>query len=293
MASKSTVSRLIEKPPEAECPPYSLNIWETLPGDKTFGQTFNKPLDDYANLKNYLFPDFSDKERYKPLAESIKKNGNDKFILAMSAFSLIHRLEYLRGHENAMMDPYQYPDELHELLGILTELSIKSLPRLAEIGVDGIISYDDWGHQDRAIMSPETFREFFKPEYIKFHQAVHRHGMLAFMHSCGYITELLDDMIGSGLDVIQMDQQKNMGVENLGKRFGGRICFWCPVDIQHVMPFATLNEIESYAENLIDTLGKFNGGFIAKYYPSPEAVGHTPEQLKTMCDAFVKYGKYK
>ena len=87
-----------------------------------------------------------------------------------------------------------------------------------------------------------------------------------------------------------MDQQANMGLENLGRRFGGRLCFWCPVDIQAVMPMAPLAEIRAYARELIDTLGGFNGGFIAKWYPAPAAVGHTPEQIQAMCEEFIVYG---
>ncbi|HOV21237.1 MAG TPA: hypothetical protein P5150_02550 [Candidatus Ratteibacteria bacterium] len=45
------------------------------------------------------------------------------------------------------------------------------------------------------------------------------------LHSCGYIVDILDGLIESKLNVIQMDQQENMDVENLSNRFGGHICF--------------------------------------------------------------------
>ena len=36
--------------------------------------------------------------------------------------------------------------------------------------------------------------------------------MLTLLHSCGYIMDILEDLIEIGLDVIQIDQQENMGL---------------------------------------------------------------------------------
>lgn len=99
------------------------------------------------------------------------------------------------------------------------------------------------------------------------------------------------ELIEANLNVIQMDQQENMGIENLSRRFGGRICFWCPVDIQNTMVNGSIEDVKNYAKKLIDYFGKFNGGFIAKWYPSPMAVGHSEEKIKAMAETFIEYGK--
>ena len=117
--------------------------------------------------------------------------------------------------------------------------------------------------------------------------------MLTFLHSCGYIVDILEDLIEAGLSVIQMDQQENMGVELLGERFGGRLAFWCPVDIQQTMVHGTLDDIRAYARKLIERLGCFDGGFISKWYGSPQAVGHSDERIRAMSEAFVEFGEYR
>lgn len=269
-------------------------IWQKLSCDnKTMGQVKIHPLlDDYAKLDNYIFPNYDLPARYEKIKRDIMENGNQKFVLAGIPLSLIHRLEYLRGHIEAFTDPYEHPKELSHLLDIMTDITIQSVHRLSSMGVDGIFSCDDWGLQDRPMVSPEIFRQFFKPRYKRVYQTAHRLGMLTFLHSCGHIVEFLDDFIDAELDVIQMDQQENMGVDNLSNRFGGRICFWCPVDIQQTMITGTLEDIRVYAKKLIDSFGKFNGGFIAKWYPSPEAVGHSQERINVMAEAFIKYGNY-
>jgi hypothetical protein len=101
---------------------------------------------------------------------------------------------------------------------------------------------------------------------------------------------LLDDLIAAGLNVIQMDQQENMGLAELGRRFGGRLAFWCPVDIQKTKVNGSIADIENYVRDLIRYLGSYRGGLISKYYPQPDVVEHTPENTAAMCRAFRRYG---
>ena len=76
--------------------------------------------------------------------------------------------------------------------------------------------------------------------------------------------DILDDLIDAGLDVIHMDQQENMGLELLGRRFGGRITFFSPVDIQQTMYHGTLDDIRAYCHRMVELLGRPDGGFIPR-----------------------------
>ena len=267
-------------------------VWRKLPGDKTMGQVVVHPFDDYAKLDAFPLPDYDVPSRYETARLAIVNNADEKFALAYVPVSFIHRLEYLRGHAEAWTDPYDHPDELRTLLSRMADIAIDSIRHFAAIGADGIISADDWGLQDRPMVSPNVFGEHFKPHYERVYGAARDAGLLCFLHSCGYIIDLLDDLVDAGLQVIQQDQQENMGVDNLAARFGGRLCFWCPVDIQQTMVHGSLDDIGAYARTLIDKLGRYNGGFIAKWYPAPEAVNHRPEAVKAMCEAFAAHGQH-
>jgi hypothetical protein len=266
------------------------STWTKLHGDKTMGQVTGYPLPDYALIDTIRWPDYKNPVRYEAAKASVAQNTDEKFVLAGIPLSLIHRLEYLRGHQAAWTDPYEHPQELRALLDRLADIAIDSIDRFAEVGVDGIISCDDWGLQDRPMLSPKTFAEFWKPVYHRIYRHAHEKGMLTLLHSCGHIADLLDHFIEAELDVIQMDQQENMGLDMLSERFGGRICFWCPVDIQNTMVKGTIDDVRAYARKLIDKLGSFNGGFIAQWYASPQAVNHSPEKIEAMSQEFVEYG---
>jgi len=103
--------------------------------------------------------------------------------------------------------------------------------------------------------------------------------------------DILDDLIEIGLDVIQMDQQENMGLELLGERFGGRITFYCPVDIQNTMVYGSLEDIRFYCRKMVKLLGSPNGGFIPKWYSDPVGAGHRQEAIDAMCEEFLRIGK--
>jgi hypothetical protein len=265
-------------------------VWTILPGDKTKGQVTFNPLTDYNDLANFRFPDYKNPARYETARSAIASHTKNKFILADVPISFIHRLEYLRGHEAAWIDPYDHPEELKRLLDRLADLAIDAIDHFANLGANGIMSCDDWGLQDRPIISPNLFAEFWKPVYRRVYRHAHQRGLLTLLHSCGNIADLLEHFIEAELDVIQMDQQENMGMDNLAGRFGGRLCFWCPVDIQQTMVKGTIADVRAYARRLMDSFGRFNGGFIAQWYASPQAVQHSEEKIKAMCDEFVNYG---
>jgi hypothetical protein len=103
--------------------------------------------------------------------------------------------------------------------------------------------------------------------------------------------EILDDLIEIGLDVIQMDQQENMGLELLGERYGGRITFWCPVDIQATMVRGTVEEIRAYCRRMVRVLGRPEGGFIARWYSDPAGAGHRREAIDAAAGEFVRLSR--
>lgn len=181
-------------------------------------------------------------------------------------------------------DIYEAPDRLCELLDILVEMNLTAIEKYAAAGVDGIVWCDDWGLQNSLMISPEKWRELWKPRYAKVYKASHEAGMLNLLHSCGHIVDILDDLIECELDAILMCQQDNMGVELLSERFGGRLTFMCPVDIQTTMVYGSLDDIMASCQHLAKAFLSTKGGFIADCYQDLASVGHTKEALAAECD---------
>ena len=260
-------------------------VWENI-GVSKLGEVKEHPLRDWADWDSLKIPDMPDETRWVDLAGARDRAG-DKFLLA-EGISLYERVHFLRGLEDTWVDIHTAPAELGRLIDVLVDMNLYAIERFAEAGADGYMWCDDWGLQNGLMISPESFRDIWKPRYARVYQAVHDAGLLTFLHSCGDITSILDDFIEIGLDVVEMDQQENMGVDSLGQRFGGRITFWCPVDIQATMAHGSLDDIRAYCRKLVATLGQPEGGFIAKWYSDPAGAGHTQEGVDAMCDEFFR-----
>ena len=262
-------------------------VWKNI-GNMNLGEVQEFPLKEWSQLSNLKIPDISDDKRWKSL-ENIREQAGEKFILA-SGVSIYERVHFIRGLENTWMDIYENPEKLGEIIDILVEMNLYAIKRYAELGADGYIFPDDWGLQNKLMISPEKWRQIWKPRYERIYRAAHDAGLLTFLHSCGYIVDILDDLIEIGLDVIHMDQQENMGLEELGNRFRGRLTFFAPVDIQNTMVNGSMDDIRKYCRDMVRHLGTSKGGFIPRWYSDPVGAGHTQQAIDAMCREFLKLG---
>jgi hypothetical protein len=260
-------------------------VWENI-GVSSLGEVKDHPLKDWSQWDQLAIPDIRDPRRWQSL-DSARAAAGDKFLLG-GGISLYERVHFIRGLENTWLDIHQHPEELGKLIDTLVDMNLYAIEQYARAGVDGFIFADDWGFQQGLMISPNSWRELWKPRYARVYEAVHAAGMFAFLHSCGDIRAILDDLIEIGLDVIDMQQQENMGLEELGRRFRGRLTFWCPVDIQKTMVYGTMDDIRAYCRRLVTTLGTPQGGFIAQFYSDPVGAGHRPEAVDAMCEEFLR-----
>jgi len=269
--------------------------WETA-GGGSYGEAVDWPFADVTKHAGLPFPARNDPKYIKPAADKIATNNasdNPKYCLGVMPFSGIHEGTHnIMGLENMYVAYYENPDHLKALIGRLADAQRESIRLLAEAGCDGVMAYDDWGLQDRLMISIGLIEEFFMPHYRKNWALAHELGMDVWMHSCGHIIDVLPTFIDAGLNVIQMDQQEQIGLERLDREVGGKVAFWCPVDIQKTMVEGSVHDVREYVRRMVEMLGSHNGGLISKAYPSPEACGHDPEKTAAMCKAFREFGVY-
>jgi uroporphyrinogen-III decarboxylase len=196
----------------------------------------------------------------------------------------------MRRLDNFLMDVLAEPEKTTRLLEMVEEQVYHAIRRLAEAGADAVMFAEDWGTQDRLLVSPSVWQGMFKPGYVRLCRTARERGVFVIMHSCGFIYEAMEGMLDAGIDSFQFDQPELYGIDLLADEFGGRATFWCPVDIQATLQARDTGKIEAAARKMIERLGAHGGGFIAGYYGSNEAIGLDPEWQDVACQAFVKYG---
>lgn len=256
--------------------------WKSL---GNMGEVVNSPLKDWNNLINLKAPDYANFHSllFIRLSRLIFRK---KFLIGALPDMVFSLCQFLRGYTEFMIDLYENRDEMIKLVSIITELNLKLIDIYADLRMDAVMGWDDFGLQNSLMISPEMFREIFKPAYKAIIERTHQHGMKFILHSCGYIIDIIEDFIEIGLDVLQCDQQDNMGIDNLNERYGGRITFFCPVDIQTTLPSDDIDKIRMKALELRRTLGGHKGGLIGKVYPTPKDIGVSEKNIGVMLKAF-------
>lgn len=255
----------------------------------TKGEPVKGPLEDgWELLDTYEFPEINWKY-YDEIRPELERN-KDRYILGAMPCSPFATMRDLRRMDNLFVDLLTCEEKVMELNAPIEKLMLEIIEACSAKGFDGIVIYEDWGIQNSLLISPALWKKIFKPVYRRLIDHTHSRGMAFFVHSCGYIYEIIEDFIETGVDVFQFDQPELAGVERLSKEFGGRVSFWCPVDIQKVMVTGDRALIESNARKMLDCFGRFKGGFIAKDYPQWDAIGVKEEWAQWARDVFTQPG---
>ncbi len=255
----------------------------------TFGETMGEmaysPLSDWSGFEEWKkqIPDFSLKRSYVQAKEQRLANP-DKFVVGLIGMQWEEMIN-LRGYENLMIDFYEEEDNLRQLIDIIHTRSMQAVDCYAEIGCDAVMCFEDWGVQTSMMMALPMWKDFFEEPYRKMINRIHEKGMKYILHSCGHITGLIDTFIDLGIDVLQQDQQRNMGLDELGK-WKGKICFLDPIDIQH-SPSLPIEEFPAVAEEMLEKLSVPSGGFIYNAYHQPWSIHLSPEGVEAEIESFI------
>lgn len=107
----------------------------------------------------------------------------------------------LRGVSTIMMDVYEDPEWVSELLEFCTVQEIM----FAEAQVDAGADIIGIGDAVTSLISPAMYQQFALPYQRRIVDAIHAKGALARLHICGRTTHLLAEMARTGADIIDAD----------------------------------------------------------------------------------------
>lgn len=152
----------------------------------------------------------------------------------------------------------------------------------------------DFGMQSGPLISPQSYRDLFKPFHRRVNEWVHRHtSWKTFIHSCGSVRAFIEDFIDAGFDVLNPVQTSaaHMDPAELKAEFGERITFWGGgIDTQRTLPFGTPEEVRREVRERIEVLGP-GGGFVFNTIHNVQA--EVPvENVVAMYETLREYGTY-
>ncbi|NJC96756.1 MAG: methyltransferase [Anaerolineae bacterium] len=218
----------------------------------------------------------------------------DFAIMANFGGNILETGNSLRGFTRFMMDLAKGGAFLEDLIGGIVETQLANLTLfLQAVGsyVQIVQFGDDLGMQDRLIMSRNMYRKHIFPGHQTLYQYVHQNSNCSvFLHSCGSIYPLIPDLIEAGVDILNPVQTsaKNMDPQKLKDEFGKQITFWgggC--DTQHVLPFATPDEVAQHVREQIEIFAP-GGGVVFNQIHNIQA-DVPPENIVAMFDTALAF----
>lgn len=200
-------------------------------------------------------------------ARQLRQN-TDRAVIGLFGGNLLETGQFLYRNDGFLMLLAADPQRAAAFLDRLVAVHLQNLEKfLAAVGpyIDIILFGDDLGMQNGPQISPQMYRELFKPRHsLLWHRAKELAPVKVMLHCCGGVRELLNDLIDAGLDAINPVQISCRGMEPraLKADFGDRITFWgggC--DTHKVLPTGTPEEIRRHVREQIGIL-KPRGGFV-------------------------------
>jgi uroporphyrinogen decarboxylase len=167
-------------------------------------------------------------------------------------------------------DPALFKAITDKIGGLLEEYN----RRLLQLdGLFAVFQGEDFGHGMGTLISPKAIRDYFLPWHKKYARMAHEAGKLYFLHSCGKMDAVMEDLITDvKIDAKHSFQERVAPVIEWKNRYGDRIGIIGGVDIDVLTTYAP-GELRKYVRHIIDECspgGRFalgSGNSIPSYIP--------------------------
>ena len=169
----------------------------------------------------------------------------------------------MMGMERLFVALYEDRDLVECLYDRITERKQTMAVHFARAGVDILRLGDDVAGQRGMMMDPRLWRVTLKGRLaaiIAGARAV-TPGLPVFYHSDGDVTAILDDLIETGVTILNPVQPECMDPFAVKKRYGDRLTLWGTIGSQSVLPFGTPPEIRELVRTFVRDLGR-GGGYV-------------------------------
>ena len=246
------------------------------------GDGLIKNMDDFRT--RFHLPDPEDDALYEPVKPYIQ--GKEDFALVCST-----RLGFLSavisiGFQTYMESLYVNPELIDAVTGAYVDWSAKALRRLCDMGVDVVVTTDDFAGGDGPFISPASFRQWVTP----YHERAYREiGVPWVLHTDGKIWPILEDLLGMGIGGINPLDPNCMDIRAFKRDYGHRVCILGNVNV-NTLAVGTPEETYAEVRDLIRDLAPGFGYVVASGNTVPDYA--KPENVMAWAQAMEDFARY-
>jgi len=252
-------------------------IHDTAKGNEDHNRAWQRegtgPITSWQDFERYPWPSINDDNFY--IHRYICSHLPDGFgFITCHAGGVYEHVSRLMGYENLCIQLYDQPDLVKAVSDKIGVLIFDYNRHLLELkGLSAIFQGEDFGFNTQTLLPPDIIRMYFLPWHAKYASQAHAKGLPYYLHSCGCVDALMEDLITSVcIDGKHSFQDNVLPAAEAKRRWGDRICILGGVDVHKL---TTLSEIDlrAYVRSVIEQCapgGRFAigaGNSIPSYIP--------------------------
>jgi uroporphyrinogen decarboxylase len=180
-------------------------------------------------------------------------------LLVCHAGGLFEHLSMILSYEGLCLALYDQPALVQAVVDKLGELMTGFYGHLLDLDrVVAIFPGDDMGFRSGTLISPDHLRRLILPWHKRFAAMTHARGLPYFLHSCGNLIAILEDLIQDvGIDAKHSYEDVIFPVQEFQARYGGRagrIGVLGGLDV-HILASGTPEAVRRKTRFLVETCG--------------------------------------
>lgn len=224
------------------------------------------PMADFTKIeefRNYPYPEPGDYD-WEDLGRQIQELKDQDLVVFGAMATTIFELAWnLRGFMKFFEDLQDENGFAEYLMDRIMDMRVVFATKYAELGCDCLHLGDDVSTQRGMMMSPDLWRQHFKPRLkrvIEAGKAVNPDILIDY-HGDGNISDIIPDLIEIGVEILNPIQPECMDPFEIKRLYGDRLSFRGCIGTQTTMPYGTPEDVDRVCKELIEKVGK-GGGLI-------------------------------
>jgi uroporphyrinogen decarboxylase len=224
-------------------------------GTRAWAETDTGPIANWQDFEQYPWPE-PDAVDLFPLEYICEHMPEGMGLISCHAGGILEHVTKLFGYVGLCTALYDVPDLVRAVVDAVGERIERYHQRLLDLdGLVAVFQGDDMGFRSGTLISPEHLRQYFLPWHKRFARLAHDAGRPYFLHACGNIEAVMDDLIDDvGIDAKHSFEDAIVPVAEMKRRYGDRIGILGGVDVD-VLGRAEPEVVRRTVREVIDTCG--------------------------------------
>ena len=247
------------------------------------------PVKSREDLAAYEPPDPTLPGRDSQIVEAVGMDPDDLALLG-GVLGPFTAAWMMMGYERICFALYDDPSLITECCRIANAYNKEAARRSVEAGCVGMWLSDDLGDSHSGFMSNDHFKALLLPHIAELAEYIDGLGVPVLLHSCGCITQYLDDLAQTKIaSVHPLQRTAGMELETVKEQYGDRFCIIGNIDSSRTLPFGSPGDVEAEARQAIEIAAPGGGYVLASDHSLHDGI--PVENILALRDAGLTYGK--